>query len=77
MKKTTIILRSVTYAVKLSRLLKRARIPHRLVKVDTSKLGNGCSHGVEIDDSDFLGCVVIMKENGILYSILGESYDLP
>ena len=76
MKKTTIILSSVTYSVKLSRLMKRAGIPHRLVKVDNSKTGNGCAHGVEIDDKDFFAAVVIMKENGIVYSVLGESYDL-
>lgn len=77
MKKITIILSSVTYSVKLSRLMKRAKIPHRLVKVDNSKFGNGCSHGVEINEADFLSSVMIMKENDILYSILGEQNDLP
>ena len=77
MKKITIVLSSVTYSVKLSRLLKRAKISYRLVKIDNSKYGVGCSHGVEIYESDFLSVVMIMKENGIMYSILGELNDIP
>ena len=72
MKKTTITVGSVTYSVKLARLLKRARVPYRLVKIDNGDNNLGCTHGVEIDEQDLLFAIVIMKENGIIYSILGD-----
>ena len=69
MKKTTVTLDSVTYAIKLRKLLSRAKIKSRLIKVsDGAKLG-GCAHGVEFDEEYFYDAVVIMKENGINYSL--------
>ena len=60
---------SVTYAMKLRKLLLREGIQSRLVKVDNTTEGKGCSHGVEISESDFYSAVVIMKENRIAYSV--------
>lgn len=69
MKKTTVTLDSVTYAIKLRKLLSRAKIKSRLIKVsDGAKMG-GCAHGVEFDEEYFYDAVVIMKENGINYSL--------
>ena len=69
MKKTTVTLDSVTYAIKLRKLLSKAKIKSRLIKVsDGAKLG-GCAHGVEFDEEYFYDAVVIMKENGINYSL--------
>ena len=71
MKKTTVTIGSVTYAIKLRKLFMRAGIESKLVKVAGEKSG-GCTHGVEIDESDFYRAVVIMRENGIEYSVYNE-----
>ena len=65
----TIIVGSVTYAIKLRKLLTRGGIRSKLVKLDDSKNNNGCVYGVEINKADFLGSVVIMNENQIEYSV--------
>lgn len=72
MNKTTITVGSVTYAIKLRKLLIKAGIGSRLVKVDNTSLNKGCSHGVEILDSDFYQAIVIMKDNGIEYSVYNK-----
>ena len=60
-----ITVESVTIAMKLRRLLLRSGIKSKLVKV----VKNGCLHGVEIDRSDFYNAIIVMKDNGIVYSI--------
>lgn len=72
MKRITVTVGGVTYALKLQRLLKSAGIRSRQVKVDNTADGPGCSHGVEIYDSDFYSAVVIMRENRINYSVYQE-----
>ena len=57
---------SVTYAIKLKKLLAREGIKTTLVKKETA---SGCTHGVELSEGDFLGAVVIMRENGIAYTV--------
>lgn len=69
MKKITVTVGSVTYAIKLRKLLLREGIASRLVKVDNTEDKTGCSHGVEISGEDFYKAVVIMRENGIDYSV--------
>lgn len=66
---------AVTYAIKLRKLLSHGGIQSKLVKVEDSKGGLGCIHGVELRESDFLSAVFIMKENRIEYSIY-EKNDL-
>ena len=51
--------------MKLRRMLLRAGIKSKLVKV----VQKGCAHGIEIDRADFYNAVVVMKENGINYSV--------
>ena len=51
--------------MKLRRMLLRAGIKSKLVKV----VKNGCVHGIEIDRSDFYNAIIVMKENGINYSV--------
>ena len=60
---------SVTYAIKLRRLLSREGIRSKLVKVDKAGTQNGCTHGIELGRSDFYRAVVIMKENNVVYSV--------
>lgn len=68
MKKIIVTVGSVTYAIKLKNMLSRKGIRSSLVKVEDNK-GSGCIHGVELDAADFLAAVVIMKENGVNYSV--------
>ena len=65
----TIYVDSVTYAIKLKKLLSRNGIESRLIKVEDKKGLSGCLHGVTINRSNFLNAVVIMKENNIDYTI--------
>ena len=69
---------SVTYAIKLRRLLLRGGVRSKLVKIDNSNRNLGCNHGVRIGADDFYRAVVIMRENRIPYSVYqGENNDLP
>ena len=77
MKKITVTVGTVTYAIKLRRLLLRAGIRSKLVKVNSNKTEGGCTHGVELDEINFYYAVVIMRNNGINYSLYSpNSYDL-
>ena len=70
MNKTTVIVGSVTYAIKLKKLLRRVGIEATIVKHDNNENNLGCTYGVSIPESDFYSAVVIMKENNINYSVL-------
>ena len=67
--KTTITVGSVTYAIKARRLLMRMNIKSKLVKLDTKKSKNGCTHGLEFSTEDFYAAVMGLKNAGINYSI--------
>ena len=69
MNTTTITVGSVTYAIKVKKLLERAGIRSRLIKVDASVTENGCTYGINIDSSMLYDAVVILKGNGISYSV--------
>ena len=70
MKKMTITVGSITYAIKLRKLLAKEGIEARHVKVDNTDSGAGCSHGVEINEDDLYRAVYIMRDNQIEYSFL-------
>ena len=72
MNNTTLTVGSVTYAIKARRLLLHAGINARTVKVEVDERGSGCVHGIVIPTSRFFDAVVILKENGIDYSLLGS-----
>ncbi len=69
MESTIVTVGAVTYAIKVRKLLAREGVRSKLVKIERPGSKNGCTHGVEIDDNDFYRAVVIMKENGINYSV--------
>ena len=69
MNTTTVTVGAVTYAIKLQKLLARAGIRTKMVKVESSDGDGGCTHGVEIYDENWLDAVYLMKENGIDYRI--------
>ncbi len=58
---------SVTYAVKARKILSRAGISSRLVKVDGGKSRHGCTYGIEFAEEDLLAAVMELKRNGIAY----------
>ena len=78
MKSIIVTVATVTYAIKLRRLLLRAGIRSKLVKVDSTNAENGCTHGIQINESDFYSAVVFMQNSGIEYKVFnGRFYDLP
>lgn len=72
MNKTTITVGSVTYAIKVRKLLERAGVKSKLIKVDSSKTKSGCTYGIELQSSFFYDAVNVLKNNGISYSVYNE-----
>lgn len=60
---------TITYAIKLRKLLSRGGVSSKLVKIVNNNGSIGCTHGVEICESDLLTAVFILKENKIEYFI--------
>ena len=69
MKLAIITVGTVTYALKCRKLLSKAGIQSKLVKLDSSKTSKGCTYGIELRSEDFYSAVVILRENGIDYSL--------
>ena len=69
MNKTIITLSSVTYAAKAKKLLSHYGIPVKIIKIDSSRSENGCSHGIELNKKDFLETIRLLRENNFYYSI--------
>lgn len=69
---TTIAVGSITFAVKARRLLTRGGIKAKLIKVAPSETAGGCSYGIVIASARFFDAVVILKENGVPYSVYRE-----
>ena len=69
MKKIIITTGSVTFAMKAKRLLESQGIPSPVIKLDSVKTENGCTHGIEIDYKNFLATVSLLKSKGIPYKV--------
>lgn len=69
MNKIILTVRSPTYAIKLKRLLHRAGLWARTIKLDGNDGVTGCLHAVEISGEDLYSAVVILKENQIEYRV--------
>ena len=69
MNSTIVTVGTITYALKAKKLLSRAGIRSKLVKVESGATQNGCTHGIEISAKDFYHAVLVLKENGINYSV--------
>ena len=67
--KTTITVGSVTYAIKVRKLLSRMNVQSKLVKVDASKTVGGCTHGLEFASADYYSVVMELKKAGIKYTV--------
>lgn len=70
MNTTTITVGSVTYAIKVRKILERAGIRSDLIKINASASERGCAYGIKINSAYFYDAVSIMKNNGIQYSVL-------
>ena len=78
MKKIIITLNSVTMALKAKKLLEAHGIATRLLKMDTVRISEGCTHGLEIDYKSFIDAVSILKNRNITYKVDSRSEnDLP
>ncbi len=79
MNKTILTTESVTYAIKAKRLLSYSGIQSKLIKVDPSIKRNGCTHGILINNRDFLSAVKVLRDNEINYSVIERNgkYDIP
>ena len=69
----TLTVGSVTYAIKVRKLLERAGVKSKLVKVDSSKSKSGCTYGIQLQREHFYDAVNILKNNGIDYSVYNEA----
>ena len=70
---TTITVGSVTYAIKVKKILERAGIRCKLIKVNASNINKGCNYGINVAASHFYDVIVILKNNGIVYSVYTEN----
>ncbi|MBE6537059.1 MAG: DUF3343 domain-containing protein [Ruminococcaceae bacterium] len=68
MGKTIITFDSVTYALKARKLLTKAGINAKIVKI-SGELSKGCTHGVEIYPNTFFDSISILKQSEIDYSV--------
>lgn len=64
---TTITFNSVTYAIKAKKLLERVGINSKIAKMTEGK--QGCLYGISVINEVFFDAVVILKGNGIEYSV--------
>lgn len=69
MKKVTVTVPSVTYAIKLKRQLGSLNIKSKLVKLDSAKTGRSCEYGVEFPENYLLDAVSELKKHGINYYV--------
>ena len=67
---------SMTYANKAKRLLSRANIQSKLIKLTAEDEG-GCVHGISVFDADYYDSVRIFRENGLEYKVYGMKHGLP
>lgn len=65
---------SVTYAIKLRKMLMRLGIESRQVKTQSDIYG--CMHGIEISRNYLYTAVSIMKQSGINYTITEVHHDI-
>ncbi len=66
---TTITVGSVTYALKVKKILQHIKIKSKLIKVDSSKTKSGCEYGIEIPSLLFFDVVSELKARGINYAV--------
>ncbi len=69
MKKVTLTFWSITYAIKVRKLLLGIGIKSKLIKIDSRLTNEGCVYGVEIEERYLLDAVAELKRREIKYSL--------
>ena len=72
MNTTVVAVKSITYALKARKLLRQGGFGANIVKLDSSKTEEGCTHGIEIHSQNLYNVVAILRENGIEYNVLKQ-----
>ena len=67
MNKILLGLESPTKAIKAKNALHRSGIQVKIIKIDGGEIG--CKHGVEIDESDLISGIDILRRNNIKYTM--------
>ena len=73
MNTVTLTLGSVTYAIKVRKLLMKYKVNSTLIKVEGTN-EKGCAYGIKFNKSDFLSIIRILKENEIEYYGYNEKF---
>ena len=68
--KILITVGSVTYAQKAKKILNANNIASKLIKIDSSLSEKGCTHGIEINYTDFLWVVNELRKYSIPYNVI-------
>lgn len=71
MEKIIITFDSVTYANKAKKILSKAAINTKLVKV-SSEISKGCTYGIEISSGAFFDVVNELKKANINYAVYNQ-----
>ena len=66
----TIGLKSMTYAMKVKKILQRNGISASIVKIGISNKDNGCAYGLNINRAYLFDAIRLLKEAGIEYSLV-------
>ncbi len=61
--------KSVTYAIKLKKILARSGINANVVKIGISKDGSGCAYGISFKDEYLFDVSRIVRNAGIEYTL--------
>ena len=69
MEESIFIFPSFTYANKARKLLGRANIQSRPIKLGPRESGGDCAHGLSVLHKNYYAAVKIFLENGIEYSV--------
>lgn len=74
--RTVITVGTVGKAIKIRRALAREGIRSKLVKTDSEGRIKGCSHGIEINEADLLRAAMLLRGEGVEYSVWRDNNDL-
>ena len=66
----TVAVGSVTYAIKVRKILARMGIKANLTKSSYDETRIGCNHGIEIPEEHLYTLISVLKEHGINYNVI-------
>ena len=69
MKNAILTLGSVTYAIKSRKLLIKNGIKTKVIKVDNSHRGDGCTYGIEFPRESFYTVIILLRQENISYNV--------